>query len=156
MILKSYKEGMLVHLLTPVDKLNALLTAIASKLDGLSGVEEVCSLFRSTTWGEQVLEYSTINRIEYLIFLSIHFSFIYSSPLRRLPIRLWLYAKHGRTSYRNPLWIFLYSLLFLWRTPPNSEIFRMSCTKLNFRLLIEICKNGSCGTQSGQTCRRAM
>ena len=46
---------MLVHLLTPVDKLNALLTAIASKLDGLSGVKEVCSLFRSTTWGEQVL-----------------------------------------------------------------------------------------------------
>ena len=47
MILKSYKAGMLVHLLTPVDKLNALLTAIASKLDGLSGVKEVCSLFRS-------------------------------------------------------------------------------------------------------------
>ena len=40
-----------------VDKLNALLTSIASKLDGLSGVKEVCSLFRSTTWGEQVLEY---------------------------------------------------------------------------------------------------
>jgi hypothetical protein len=63
MILKSYKAGMLVHLLTPVDKLNALLTAIASKLDGLSGVKEVCSLFRSTTWGEQVqvLEYPGIS-----------------------------------------------------------------------------------------------
>jgi hypothetical protein len=62
MILKSYKAGMLVHLLTPVDKLNALLTAIASKLDGLSGVKEVCSLFRSTTWGEQVLAHPQITR----------------------------------------------------------------------------------------------
>ncbi len=52
MILKSYKAGMVVHLLTPEDKLNALLTPIASKLDGLSGVKEVCSLFWSTTWGE--------------------------------------------------------------------------------------------------------
>ena len=39
MILKSYKEGMLVHLLTPADKLNALLTPIGSKLDGLLGVK---------------------------------------------------------------------------------------------------------------------
>ena len=56
---------MLVYLLAQADKLNVLLTPIHSNMDGSGRGKNVCSLFwsatssRSTTWGEQVLEYST-------------------------------------------------------------------------------------------------
>ena len=62
---------MLVHLLAQADKLNVLLTRIHSNMDGSGRGKNVCSLFRSTTfsrsttWGEQVLKYSSTRVLKY-------------------------------------------------------------------------------------------